>query len=33
MDPDTWPDLLIAVLTSLALVGIPGAILALAMTG
>jgi hypothetical protein len=31
MDPDTWPDLLIAVLSSLVLVGVPGLILAFAM--
>ena len=32
MDPDTWPDILIAVLASLVLVGLPGVILALAIT-
>ena len=31
MDPDTWPDILIAVLASLVLVGLPGVILALAV--
>jgi hypothetical protein len=33
MDPDTLPDLLIAVLASLALVGVPGLILTLAVAG
>jgi hypothetical protein len=33
MDPETLPDLVIAVLASLLLVGVPGVILALAMVG
>jgi hypothetical protein len=33
MDPDTLPDLLIAVLASLVLVGVPGLILLLTVAG
>ena len=33
MDPETLPDLVIAVLASLVLVGVPGVILALAVVG
>jgi hypothetical protein len=33
MDPETLPDLVIAVLASLLLVGVPGVILALAVVG
>ncbi len=29
MDPDTWPDVLIAALTSMVFVGLPGLVLAL----
>jgi hypothetical protein len=31
MDPETWPDLLIAFASSLVLVGLPGVVLALMM--
>jgi hypothetical protein len=33
MDPETWPDLFIALLSSLVFVGLPGLLLALAMNG
>jgi hypothetical protein len=33
MDPETLPDLVIAVLASLVLVGVPGVILAVAVVG
>jgi hypothetical protein len=33
MDPETLPDLLIAALASLVLVGVPGLILTLALVG
>lgn len=33
MDPETWPDILIAVLASSLLVGVPGALIAIALVG
>jgi hypothetical protein len=33
MDPETWPDLLIAFASSLVLVGVPGLVIALALNG
>jgi hypothetical protein len=33
MDPETWPDLLIALASSLVLVGLPGVVIALALLG